>query len=185
LGLAVQANASWYDISFSGSDHDGAVQAFGKIEVVGGIAEAGWLDVSGAGAGNNVSAGVNGAGVYTLVPGTGLNALTLGPATFFYNNVVDPGSTPFTYYLGLPVGLAWENTADDAAIGLYNLGDAQGDYTLVGETDGAPTGFSSEGDAWLHRGGTCVPEPTTILSGALMLLPFGASTLRILRRKLT
>jgi len=28
-----------------------------------------------------------------------------------------------------------------------------------------------------------VPEPTTILSGVLMLLPFGASTLRIMRRK--
>ena len=28
-----------------------------------------------------------------------------------------------------------------------------------------------------------VPEPTTLISGALMLLPFGAGTLRILRRK--
>ena len=28
-----------------------------------------------------------------------------------------------------------------------------------------------------------VPEPTTIISGALLLLPFGASTLRILRKK--
>jgi hypothetical protein len=27
-----------------------------------------------------------------------------------------------------------------------------------------------------------VPEPTTMLAGALLLLPFGASTLRILRR---
>jgi hypothetical protein len=29
-----------------------------------------------------------------------------------------------------------------------------------------------------------VPEPTTIIAGALLLLPFGASTLRILRRKI-
>jgi hypothetical protein len=28
-----------------------------------------------------------------------------------------------------------------------------------------------------------VPEPTTVLAGALLLLPFGASTIRILRRK--
>ncbi len=28
-----------------------------------------------------------------------------------------------------------------------------------------------------------VPELTTILAGAMLLLPFGASTLRILRRK--
>jgi hypothetical protein len=30
---------------------------------------------------------------------------------------------------------------------------------------------------------TAVPEPTTIIAGALLLLPFGASTLRILRRR--
>jgi hypothetical protein len=30
-----------------------------------------------------------------------------------------------------------------------------------------------------------VPEPTTMVAGALLLLPFGASTLRILRRKQT
>ena len=30
---------------------------------------------------------------------------------------------------------------------------------------------------------TPVPEPTTMIAGALLLLPFGASTLRILRRK--
>ena len=32
---------------------------------------------------------------------------------------------------------------------------------------------------------TAVPEPTTLAAGALLLLPFGASTLRILRRKQT
>ncbi|MGH7972844.1 MAG: hypothetical protein ACREIC_29365 [Limisphaerales bacterium] len=30
---------------------------------------------------------------------------------------------------------------------------------------------------------SAVPEPTTILAGALLLLPFGGSTIRILRRK--
>jgi len=30
---------------------------------------------------------------------------------------------------------------------------------------------------------TAVPEPTTMLAGALLLLPFGASTIRGLRRK--
>lgn len=33
--------------------------------------------------------------------------------------------------------------------------------------------------------GVEVPEPTTIVAGALLLLPFGASTLRILRRHRT
>jgi hypothetical protein len=31
---------------------------------------------------------------------------------------------------------------------------------------------------------TAVPEPTTMMAGALLLLPFGASTLRILRKRL-
>ncbi|MEI7941050.1 MAG: hypothetical protein WCK27_30620, partial [Verrucomicrobiota bacterium] len=30
---------------------------------------------------------------------------------------------------------------------------------------------------------TPVPEPTTMIAGALLLLPFGASTLRMLRRR--
>jgi hypothetical protein len=33
--------------------------------------------------------------------------------------------------------------------------------------------------------GTPVPEPTTMIAGALLLLPFGASTLRVLRRNRT
>jgi hypothetical protein len=32
---------------------------------------------------------------------------------------------------------------------------------------------------------TAVPEPTTIIAGALLLLPFGASTVRILRKNRT
>ena len=39
----------------------------------------------------------------------------------------------------------------------------------------------SSGDIDLH---VAVPEPTTMIAGALLLLPFGASTLRILRKKL-
>lgn len=31
--------------------------------------------------------------------------------------------------------------------------------------------------------GTAVPEPTTVIAGALLLLPFGASTVRILRKR--
>jgi len=49
--------------------------------------------------------------------------------------------------------------------------------------------WSSDGDGWdkasdvnVQVYGNAVPEPTTIISGALMLLPFGASTLRILRK---
>jgi hypothetical protein len=30
---------------------------------------------------------------------------------------------------------------------------------------------------------TPVPEPSTVIAGALLLLPFGASAIRVLRRK--
>jgi hypothetical protein len=33
------------------------------------------------------------------------------------------------------------------------------------------------------QGFVVVPEPTTLVAGALLLLPFGASTLRIVRKK--
>jgi hypothetical protein len=53
--------------------------------------------------------------------------------------------------------------------------------TLVFTNDGTP------GDLWLMDGFSDavhlpVPEPTTIIAGGLLLLPFGASTLRIVRR---
>jgi hypothetical protein len=40
------------------------------------------------------------------------------------------------------------------------------------------TGAGSGGSGWIAP----VPEPTTMIAGALLLLPFGASTLRILRK---
>jgi len=52
------------------------------------------------------------------------------------------------------------------------IGD-DGNYPIVNQDGVTTTSLSL----------TAVPEPTTILSGVLMLLPFGASTLRILRRK--
>jgi hypothetical protein len=36
---------------------------------------------------------------------------------------------------------------------------------------------------WTMFNPTVVPEPSTVIAGALLLLPFGASTLRILRKK--
>jgi hypothetical protein len=48
---------------------------------------------------------------------------------------------------------------------------------LYAEVDGAPAVL--ETDLPLTQS---VPEPTTMVAGALMLLPFGASTLRILRK---
>jgi choice-of-anchor C domain-containing protein len=45
------------------------------------------------------------------------------------------------------------------------------------DTDGTPYGAALDNISL-----TPVPEPTTMVAGALLLLPFGASTLRVLRR---
>jgi len=43
-------------------------------------------------------------------------------------------------------------------------------------------GWDKASDVNVQVFGTPVPEPTTMIAGALLLLPFGASTLRILRK---
>jgi hypothetical protein len=50
---------------------------------------------------------------------------------------------------------------------------------------GQPTWDNPTGGRVEFAGGavSAVPEPTTIISGALLVLPFGASTLRILRKR--
>jgi hypothetical protein len=70
------------------------------------------------------------------------------------------------------------NVVDGSAIsGFLNTtaGTDVGSYTLTP----VPTKFSP------MAVGPTVPEPTTIIAGALLLLPFGASALRILRKTQT
>ena len=62
-----------------------------------------------------------------------------------------------------------------------------------GTVDSASVGaWTSLGDGWdkasdvnVQVFGTPVPEASTMIAGALLLLPFGASTLRILRKTRT
>ena len=50
------------------------------------------------------------------------------------------------------------------------------------EGQGIGAGASSGQSQEFFMLGTPIPEPTTMIAGALLLLPFGASTLRFLRR---
>jgi hypothetical protein len=69
----------------------------------------------------------------------------------------------------------------DDAVTALNL--SAGDYTGLQTFSGPKFGVSE----LIMIGGQeqliLVPEPTTMIAGALLLLPFGASTLRILRRR--
>jgi hypothetical protein len=56
-------------------------------------------------------------------------------------------------------------------------------FTILNGTSGNPTSQVSVSS--VQQSYHQVPEPTTIIAGALLLLPFGASTLRILRKNRT
>jgi hypothetical protein len=58
-----------------------------------------------------------------------------------------------------------------------DLTASPGAWYLNDKFDLQNTGTSDE---WSYD--TVVPEPTTMIAGALLLLPFGASTLRLLRK---
>jgi len=70
--------------------------------------------------------------------------------------------------------------------------DSHGAYNVIvlnlfaggNDTPGNPGSFSQDQLA-IDPKFTPVPEPTTMIAGALLLLPFGASTLRILRKNRT
>jgi hypothetical protein len=74
------------------------------------------------------------------------------------------------------------DTAEDA---LYGAHGAVQDALIVGNANGAYGVYAlnlGTPGAVQDQLVIAVPEPTTVLAGALLLLPFGASTLRILRR---
>jgi len=101
-----------------------------------------------------------------------------------------PGSTPFLNLINGAGGLLWSQTGAEnggtefnmwynspAITGYYSVPN---EYGLWGYNNGSyiPQTY---GTATL----TPVPEPTTMVAGAMLLLPFGVSTLRMLRKSRT
>lgn len=156
--MALQLHAQLYDIAFTG----GSSAANGQIDVVGGIATAGYLDVT---------AGAN-QGTYNLVSLTSL-LITGGtpsvPSIRFtdgtdeiFDNAVNVNSDPFLTGNGLEF-------ANDHLIGFNLWGNSPGSYTLF-DVSGPPDTqvyFSDNGTATI----TPVPEPA---SATFILLGMGA-----------
>lgn len=112
-------------------------------------------------------------------------------------------STSVTEYSGT---IALANSAKDDSGNLYV---PSGFEYVVGKYDGENAGYvlfylggedaylpATSANIWLNGQGNgyelsgwtaynVVPEPTTIIAGALLLLPFGASTIRFLRKNRT
>jgi len=97
------------------------------------------------------------------------------------------------------IGTVSSNPSDNAAYdggvghqhvysGHYNFGDGLGSIpsgTYVGFED-LPAGISDwnyHDDAFVFINTTVVPEPTTMVAGAMLLLPFGLSAVRVMRNR--
>jgi hypothetical protein len=173
LGMATQARAAMYDITYTETDGQGSIAATGWLDVNAGVADEGQLTVTG---------GAN-SGTFSLVTGQDLNTADV----FTYDNLVSPGSSPFLNLINPAGGLLWANggtefnmwyntPAEAIALNGY-ANDVPNAYGLWGYSNGnyAPQSF---GSATL----TAVPEASTMLAGALMLLPLGVSAVRIMRK---
>jgi hypothetical protein len=156
LVIGAQARAGWYDVTFTGDGTD----AHGVIFVdSNGDATGGVLDVTAGTATGN----------WTLQPGSGDDGI------FIFDNKVTAGSDPFL----TSGGLLFTGTQFGHSAELNLWGNGPENYSLYAN-NGGQGGYNpaASGVATL----TPVPEPTTMVAGALLLLPFGMSTLRMWRK---
>ncbi len=140
-----------------------------------------WLDVSGVhdaipyGGVVGTTASTIAGDWYTLSFQAG-KGLGQSPKPVVFQATAGSQSSLFTDYQGDPGGVStvWET------------------FTLQFQATGTSTAITlqatdaNSGNAFVGLANvnvSAVPEPATIISGVLMLLPFGASTLRILRRR--
>jgi hypothetical protein len=99
-------------------------------------------------------------------------------------------NSSWLYLNGVQIGTRPSNSDNSSTYGSWNtpvdLGTliAGTKYTVDLDVYNIPQGNGNPTGARVEFSGnvSVVPEPTTMLAGALLLLPFGASTIRILRR---
>jgi hypothetical protein len=121
-------------------------------------------------------------GTYSLLPG-GPGTIASPSGAFDFDNVLYYPSDPIVDFSGV---LAFQNSLGvelnlfSTAPGTYALyaWDASSGTVNLYPNDGAIDNVGGPATASL----TLVPETTTIIAGALLLLPFGVSTFRILRK---
>jgi hypothetical protein len=169
LIIAVQARASIvFDLQYSDPSGNVANGLLTATSLGNGqyLATSGILNVT-------ASSNPNDVGSYSLVPdGPGLTVSPSG--AFIVDNVLYYPGDPYLDVDGL-LGFA-----SVAGIELNLWGNGPGNYSLYTYQPGSGYTLAYNGSATTSI--SPVPEATTIIAGALLLLPLGASTLRILRK---
>jgi len=172
LVMAVQVQAAFFDITFDSNDGSTTANAFiAATDLGGGVFQA----TSGT---IEVSSSTFAPGTYTLVSNPNSPNQAVSPSgSFNYDNNVISGANPFLTYAGL---LFEGPNAQTIELNLFSNGASapvpNGTYQLYDST-----GANLYGNATI----TPVPEPTTMVAGAMLLIPFGISTLRMLRKSRT
>jgi hypothetical protein len=184
LSMAAQARAQLYDIGFTASDN--SMLAEGTLYIPSVNVNGGGLATSGS---INIAYSTTGVptGTYSLV-GTAAGTLQAGG---FYDSP-SLGGYVIQYddqVLGLNAvpyldqyGLLFANNLTVLQVNFYSNGNTGGNN--IYDTVSIYTGGQEE----LVSGAmsiSAVPEPSTMIAGAMVLLPFGASALRSLRKNRT
>jgi hypothetical protein len=186
LVMAVQARATLYDITFTGGD--GLTTASGQLDVNSGIATSGFLDVTYNG--TTIDYGL-------LWPAGPVIENNNGDETWGSDNIFNSNSTTQGGFLTLNGLILYNETPLGHVGGFVWIGDdSPTDLTpQLAVSGNPPYGFGwftpitdgnlSVSPAVVPGSLAVVPEPTTMIAGALLLLPFGASALRMLRKNRT
>ena len=178
LSGAFQASASLYDISFTGFDAN--TTATGQIEVNAGIASSGFLDVT-----------HNGITIdYAFLAEVGvLVKNNNGDHLSGQDNVFNPNSLTQGGFLtqnGLIFYNGTQGDYDHAGGGMFLQNWPNNEPNLQGYGK-SPAGYGYDApftDGTLTvTAVTAVPESGTWMAGALLLLPFGASAIRLIRKQ--
>jgi hypothetical protein len=176
------AQATLYDVNRSITDGSSIATLTGTVDC-----SVGTYDIMNQGASPftavNLILTVNGTS-YTLnnaltgiIWGTGQFLIEATPTTLTFSTATADGGDPADLVFS-------DNTTDPYANDRYVIGsnaDPQFEaaYTDAGNVLSTTVTFPTI----FGTAGTAVPEPTTMIAGAMLLLPFGASTLRMLRKR--
>jgi len=168
--LGLQARATLFDIVFKGTDGTVAEAFVAAPEVDAGI----YTATSGAITVDPGSTPFDAGIVPLFLNPNGINASYSPSGFFIYDNQVLPFFDPSVTYPGLLFRLD-----SGYEINLYSIG--AGDYILYDNRSRHVSGTVTITDP-PETLTSVIPEPTTMIAGAFLLVPFGMSVVRILRR---
>jgi hypothetical protein len=178
LVIAVQARASLFELNYT----DTSVNTLSGLLSASPLSGGQYLATGGSIMLSTSYPGLS--GLYSLASGGPINVISPS-GQFQYDNILYYPGQPIVDFSGV---LAFKNSSTGVELNLFSTSSGYALYAYNGNQVNLYPGPS--GDGFNNIGGpaaiatlTAVPEASTMIAGALLLLPFGASTLRKLRNR--